>query len=254
MDPTLALEDLLAAMDGVVDSFLAEQRLNHPPVDWVEVALGLPGLVHESRENASPMARKREAKRGRMILTEGNGEEKNQWIAAQTLTHSLLPRVVTRLGGAEGDKVPAAWSKLMVGRLMVPPGWFRSLWREHQGDFRILQKAFGETPLEFLVQAMSQVGSEPSVSTLVDHGVVAHRFSNGPRLSRQLLPMENEVLTYVSTYSRSRRQSGPGMTVWGWPVHTSDWKKEVLRVEFTEDGLPQHPRQKGGDRDDPSVD
>jgi hypothetical protein len=46
---------------------------------------------------------------------------------------------------------------------------------------------------------------------------------------RELLPAERECQRYVSHYSRPRVVQAGGWTVQGWPVHRSDWKREILR-------------------------
>ncbi len=234
MDTALGPEDLQLAIDSVVGKFLERLRLFRPPVDWIEVAGALPGLAWQPDDHAAGITRKKAAARGSVMLGDGLADEQNQRIAAQAIAHTLMPELLKQMGAQPGEKAPSAWTRLVVGRLMVPPAWFQTLWRESGGEFPRVLQGFGSTPLELLAARLVE-GSEPAVVTVIDHGVATQRISNGPRVGRGLLDLEKECLEYVNRFSRARQMSSGAMTVWGWPIHRADWKKELLRTLFVED-------------------
>src|SRR5260370_1141732 len=51
-----------------------------------------------------------------------------------------------------------------------------------------------------------------------------------PLMDRLALePAEVKCQRYVHYYSRAKRIQEDGWTVHGWPVHQTDWKREILR-------------------------
>ena len=235
MDEAMNLLDLHSAIDRVVGSYLESMRLFQPPVDWVELALSIPGIQRETAHEATGLSRKRAASKGKLLLGDSLKEESRQRLAAQAIAHFLLPRVGDILGAESGEKLPAGWVRALVDRLMVPPLWFRDIWRNVEGDFAKVLTRFAFTPMELVAQRLLD-SAEPTVLSIIDHGTLAHRASNGPRAGKVLWPVEKECREYVAHFSRARRISQGGMTVWGWPIHQSDWKKEVLRTVLSEDG------------------
>jgi hypothetical protein len=235
MDAGLTLEDLQHAIDRVVGNYLEGMRIYRPPVDWVDLAQSISGIRTEVRDEATGLGRKRAASQGKLLLGESLREESRQRLAAQTIAHSLIPQVGEALGAETGEKLPSAWVRILVERLMVPPGWFREVWREVEGNLSKALDRFEGTPIDLVAQRLLD-SPEPTVLSIVDHGALVHRASNGPRLGKTLWPLEKECLAYVANFSRARRMSQGGMTVWCWPIHKSDWKKEILRTVVSEDG------------------
>src|SRR2546421_557072 len=71
---------------------------------------------------------------------------------------------------------------------------------------------------------------EPCVVTVIDNERVSRRKSNAWRVTRRLEPAEQQCQRYVNHYSRPRVVREGRWTVQGWPVHQSDWKREILRT------------------------
>jgi len=235
MDAGLTLEDLQHAIDRVVGNYLEGMRLYRPPVDWVDLAQSISGIRTEVSEEATGLGRKRAASQGKLLLGESLREESRQRLAAQTIAHSLIPQVGEALGVETGEKLPSVWVRILVERLMVPPAWFREVWREIEGNLAKALDRFEGTPIDLVAQRLLD-SPEPTVLSIVDHGALVLRASNGPRPGKTLWPLEKECLAYVANFSRTRRMSQGGMTVWCWPIHKSDWKKEILRTVVSEDG------------------
>ena len=70
---------------------------------------------------------------------------------------------------------------------------------------------------------------EPCVITVVENDHVHRRRSNAWRVDKTLHPAEARVPALRPHYSRPRVVSADGWTVQGWPVHSPDWKREILR-------------------------
>ncbi len=235
MNEALNLADLHSAIDRVVGTFLESMRLFQPPVDWVELAVSIPGIRRETAQEATGLSRRRAASKGKLLFADSLKEESRQRLAAQAISQFLLPKVGDILGIEDGERPPTSWVRALVERLMVPPLWFRDVWRDENGDFVKVLNRFAFTPLEIVAQRLLD-DSEPTVLSIIDHGSLTHRASNGPRAGKVLWPLEKECFEYISHFSRTRRLSQGGMTVSGWPIHQSDWKKEVLRTVLAEDG------------------
>jgi hypothetical protein len=71
---------------------------------------------------------------------------------------------------------------------------------------------------------------EQSLITIVDNGRVTRRRANLWRAPRGLSEAERECQQYVHEHCRPQRVRRDGWTVWGWPVHRVDWRREVLRA------------------------
>ena len=80
---------------------------------------------------------------------------------------------------------------------------------------------------------------ESCVVTVIDNDHVSRRRSNGPRcVARELAPRPSKQCQQYGQPSRSASgRSGPdGISVRGLaPVHTPDWKREILRSTFDSD-------------------
>jgi hypothetical protein len=78
--------------------------------------------------------------------------------------------------------------------------------------------------------------AEPCVITIVDNGQVSQRKSNAWRVGRALSPVEEDCQRYVRHFSRPYAVRERGWAVQGWPIHRSDWKREILRSIIEEPG------------------
>jgi hypothetical protein len=124
---------------------------------------------------------------------------------------------------------------LVAERLLVPGRWFESDARTAGYDLEELVSRYPTAAPELIAWQLLEL-PEPCVITVVNNGHVQKRRSNAWRVRRELVPAERQCQEYVHHYSRPHQTREGGWTVHGWPVHRSDWKKEILRSVCDEDG------------------
>jgi hypothetical protein len=222
----LSPEEIHHAVDRVVDEVLGEAGVAGPPVDAVALAL--------ARLGPDPGA----GRRGKKAAAEDLSPEQRQWLAAQRLGEHCKPRLLRRLGvapeEARGLGGPSLVS-LFATHLLLPTGWFSADARSLCGEVPELARRYRTAGVGRVAVRLLDL-PEPCVITVVDNEHVTQRRSNAWRVRRELEPAEQECQRYVHHYSRPRVVRGGGWTVWGWPFHQSDWKREVLRSVGEGDG------------------
>jgi hypothetical protein len=72
-------------------------------------------------------------------------------------------------------------------------------------------------------------GPEACIVTIVDNAHIYRRRSNSYPIRKKLEPAEEKCQRYVHHHGRAKRVQENGWTVYGWPVHQADWKREILR-------------------------
>jgi Zn-dependent peptidase ImmA (M78 family) len=164
-------------------------------------------------------------------------EERHQWTVAHEIGEHLKPALLRRLGLApEQTKAMAGESlaNLFAYRLLVPSCWFAGDAPSAGYDLLQLKARYATASHEVIAWRFLDL-PEPCVITIVDNDHVSRRRSNHWRVTRELAPAERACQRYVNHYSRPRVVREAGWTVQGWPVHQSDWKREVLRSVIEDD-------------------
>jgi hypothetical protein len=229
----LTREELLAAVDAVAADLLAAAGVHQPPVDAVKIAwrhLGLALSAGSSRRGCG----------GRQSAEAGDGDpDRQQWLAAQVVGDHLKPRVMERLG------VPTEASRAMLGesvanlfafRLLLPTPWFREAARACEYDLFALKAQFSTAGHDVLAWRMLDL-DEPCIVTIHDNGSIVRRKGNAFRPPKTLSRAESECLAHIREYSRPCEVSADGWRVQGWPVHTVDWRREILRSVVDEEAM-----------------
>src|SRR5262249_49668144 len=101
-------------------------------------------------------------------------------------------------------------------------------------DLPALKEAFRTASHEVIVWRLLDL-PEPCALTIIDNIEIHRRRSNAWRLPRRLAPAGQECQTSVHRYSRPAVVRARGWTVQGWPLHSLDWKREVLRSVVDEE-------------------
>ena len=65
--------------------------------------------------------------------------------------------------------------------------------------------------------------------TIIDNEKITRRRSNAWPTRKKLEPAEEKCVRYVHNHGVAKRVQEAGWTVEGWPVHQTDWKREILR-------------------------
>jgi hypothetical protein len=222
----LTREDLLAAVDAVIADLLEAARVHQPPVDAVTLARRHLGI-------AMP------AEAGRQGGSNSTSPERRQWNTAQEIGATLKPRILEWLGIPREDKralTGESVSTLFAFRLLLPTPWFIEAARGCEYDLPALQEQFSTASSEVIALRLLDL-DEPCIITIHDNGSIVRRKGNAYRPPKTLARAERECLEQVCEYSRPYTTSADGWRVQGWPVHTVDWRREILRSVVDEEAV-----------------
>jgi hypothetical protein len=111
---------------------------------------------------------------------------------------------------------------------LLPGDWFGDDARRLEHDVLELKKLYTTAAPDAVAWRLLDL-PHPCIITVVDNDHVQRRRSNAWRVRRELEAPERECQRYVNHFSRPRVVCADGWTVQGWPVHQSDWKREILR-------------------------
>ena len=238
-------EEVVAVIDQVVGELLDRAGVSEPPVDAIALAQRHLGMVVclDRRQQQRGRAQ-RAGRRPQIILRPEPTEERHQWTVAHEIGEHLRPELLRRLRlEPEEAKAMAGESltNLFSSRLLVPSRWLVKDAPELAYDVLELKQRYRTASHEVIALRFLDL-PEPCIITIVDNDHIHRRKSNGPRIrTGELTPVEEKCQRYVHRYSRPRLVQEKSWTVQGWPVHQSDWKREILRsvVEEGAEGLAE---------------
>jgi hypothetical protein len=231
----LARDEVLAAIDRLVDDVLALAAVTQPPVSAIELAKRL-GLQVRFDESGSRPGKDRLSSAAAVGLKPEASEEARQWLAARAIGLHYKKDLMARLDAADdGPRIAGeSLGNLFAYRLLVPTCWLADDIKAMGYDLPALKERYRTASHEVIAWRFLDL-PEPCIVTVVDNDVVSRRRSNGVHVTRQLSPPERQCQRYVNHYSRPRTVQAQGWTVHGWPVHRTDWKREILRSTVEED-------------------
>jgi Zn-dependent peptidase ImmA (M78 family) len=234
----LPREDVVAAIDQMIEELLEAARIAAPPVDAIALAQRHLGMV--------VCLDKRQTQRGRAQRSLGQQqiylrpeptEERHQWTVAHEIGEHLKTELLQRLGVEPGQTRAMAGeslANLFAYHLLVPTCWFAADAREMDFNLLQLKKRYQTSSHEVIAWRFLDLG-EPCVVTIIDNDHVSRRRSNARRITRTLELAEAKCQRYVHQHGRVKLVRGPGIEVQGWPVHSPEWKREILRTVIEED-------------------
>jgi hypothetical protein len=228
----LPREDVYAVIDRAVVELLDAAGMHEPPVDAIALAQKHLGMVVglDKRQEQRGRAQRSGGQR-QIFLRPEPTEERHQWTVAHEIGEHEKSALLQRLGIPPEQTRPLAGeslANLFAHRLLVPTGWFASDALACEYELPRLKERYRTTSHEVIAWRMLDLPS-PCIITIIDNDHVHRRRSNAWPVNRQLTSAEEECRKYVNYYSRPRRVQKDGCTVQGWPIHQSDWKREILR-------------------------
>jgi Zn-dependent peptidase ImmA (M78 family) len=225
-------EDIVAVIDRMVDELLDRAAVPNPPVDAIALAqrhLGM--IVALDRRQRQRGRAQRAGRRPQIFLRPEPTEERHQWTVAHEIGEHLKPELLRRLHpdmeqarGLTGESL----ANLFSSRLLVPTRWFTADAPAHDYDLLELKKRYSTASHEVIALRFLDL-PEPCIVTIIDNDHIHRRKSNGPRIRKELTSVEEKCQRYVNKHGKPRVLREKGWTVQGWPVHTPDWKREILR-------------------------
>jgi hypothetical protein len=124
-------------------------------------------------------------------------------------------------------------ANLFAYRLLVPALWFAQDASELDFDVPELKRRYRTASHEVIAWRFLDL-AEPCVITIVDNDHVHRRRSNCVRVTKSLESVERECQRYVHQHGRARVVRKDRWTVFGWPIHQGEWKREILRTVVDE--------------------
>ena len=235
----LERESVVTVIDQMVEELLESAGIQQPPVDAIALAQRRLGMVVcvDGRQPQRGRAQ-RSGGRRQIFLRPEPTPERHQWTVAHEIGEHFKSSLLTRLGADPAGTRPMAGeslANLFAYRLLVPTCWFAGAARDCDYDVLKLKSRFRTSSHEVVAWRLLDL-PEPSIITIMDNDHVSRRRSNHWPIRRELAPPERACQQYVNYYSRPHRVQEDGWTVHGWPVHQTDWKREILRSVLDADG------------------
>jgi hypothetical protein len=232
MRDELSRQEVIEVVDRVIDDLLRGAGIELPPVDAIALAQGpLQMVVCLDKRQEQRGRAQRAAGRKQIFLRPEPNEERHQWTVAHEIGEHLKAGVMERLG-ADPEKTRAmageSLANLFAHRLLTPTTWFAVDARELKYDIPQLKKRYRTASHEVIAKRFLDL-TEPCIITIIDNDSVSFRRGVAVRAPKQLVAPEKECQEYVHYYSRPRLVQAEGWSVHGWPVHQTDWKREILR-------------------------
>src|SRR4051812_19289255 len=238
MSDELPREDVLAAVDRLVDETLDRARVTEPPVDAIALAQGHLGMVVcLDRRQPQRGRAQRSGGKAQIYLRPEPREERHQWTVAHEIGEHFKPQLLQLLGIEPDQTHPMfgeSLANLFAHRLLVPTRWFADDAPALEYDLLELKKRYRTSSHEVLAWRWLDLPS-PCIVTIIDNGRISKRRSNAWNTRRRLEPVEEKCQRYVTEHSKPKLLRDVGWTVQGWPVHQIDWKREVLRSVVDEE-------------------
>ncbi|MGF1582388.1 MAG: ImmA/IrrE family metallo-endopeptidase [Gemmataceae bacterium] len=231
-------EEIVAALDDIVSELLDQAGVSEPPVDAIALAqshLGIPVSLDTRQE---PRGRvQRIGRRPRIYLRPEPTEERHQWTVAHEIGRHFKSQIHERLDldpeeakALTGDSLHTLFSS----RLLVPTIWFAEDAKALDFNLLELKKRYTTSSNEVIARRMLDL-PYPTIITVVDNGTVTKRKTNGPEIkATEMEPVEQRCWEYVNQNSLPRIVTEGNWTVQGWPIHQTDWKREILRTVVDE--------------------
>jgi hypothetical protein len=233
-------EELVEAIDRLVNGLLDRAGVTQPPVDVLAVAeehLGIPVTrvdPVEEDERGRPRPRPRAARPAGagIVLSPGMTEEQRQKAAADGIARTLMPEVLRKLGmvpGSETKPFIAHVRGLVVPRLLIPNRLLRPALKACRYDVAELHRAFRTAPIEMVALRLLDL-DEACVIAVVDDGVVSLRRANRFAAGKKLEPAEQACLDRVMKLDVPQRLRDGEWVVAGWPVPNRPFRRILLRA------------------------
>ncbi|MBI2804994.1 MAG: ImmA/IrrE family metallo-endopeptidase [Planctomycetes bacterium] len=232
MHDDLPREDMIAAIDRMVEELLHSAGITQPPVDAIALAqrhLGMT-VILDQRQPQRGRAQRMMGKR-QIFLKPEPREERHQWTVAHEIGEHLKSELLECL------EIPPHEARAMIGeslanlfayRLLVPTCWFAEDARTLDYDLLALKQRYATSSHEVIAWRWLDL-TAPCVVTILDKERITRRRSNAWATRRQLLPVEERCWRIVNEHGNPAMLRDDEWTVQGWPVHELDWKREVLR-------------------------
>ena len=154
-----------------------------------------------------------------------NGHEIGEVFAVQVFDHL----------GVDPREAPSGTRELVAnqlgGRLLLPRDLFGNAGRDCDWDLTKLKTEFATASHELIARRMLDFPPRV-VITIFDHGRRTFRRGNLSGRTPALTTMEMAAWRFAYASGQPATESDVTCRVQAWPIHESDWKREILRAEW----------------------
>ncbi len=240
MLPEIPQEEFAATLDAVATETLAKAGIGEPPIDAVAIAkcLGL-AVAWDDRQSG----------RARIVnLASGGGElgksiflrhderlEREHWAVAHEIGESLAERVFADLG-IDPLAAPKHARELVANgiasRLLLPRDMFGVDGAASNWDLLALKDRYTTASHELIARRMLDFPS-PVIIAVYDQNRRTWRKTNLPARLPKASPREIECRRQCHELGEMVHCNG-SPTIRVWPIHESQWQREIVRVEIDE--------------------
>ena len=240
MLPEIAPEELMAVLEAIALSLLADAGVERPPVDAFALAAALSITVaHDaSQRSRARFVRlidyRRQDAKPTIFLRPEPRKERRHWAVAHEVGEAAAWRVFAALTIDPREADPMARetvANLLASRILLPGAWFAADAASCAWDLLRLKAIYRTASHELIARRMLDFPA-PVVISLFDQRQLSWRRSNIP--GRAPPPSAAELRCWRDVHQRNRRQAvdDGGRSIRGWPVHEEHWRREILRTEW----------------------
>lgn len=244
MLPELTQEEFSVALDEVAGQAIDALRADGPPVDALALAraLGLIVAWDEGQAGRGRIVRLPRFSVGRspatILVRSDPRPERVQWAIAHEIGEVRACEVFERLRVDPREAPPGTRETVanqLAGRLLLPRAWFAAAGDDCGWDLLELKARFSSASHELVARRMLDFGP-PIAITIFDHGRRTFRRGNLPTRLPPLVPLELAAWRAAHASGQAVVEEDHLCRVQAWPVHESDWKREILRTHWHDDG------------------
>ena len=237
----LAHEEIAAALDSLVVALLSQAGIVQPPVNAVDLArrLGMTVAADDRQPSRGRLVRLgtgRASQQAAIVVRPEPRGERLQWTVAHEIGETQVERLFHTLSIDPRETDTTAreqFANQLAGRLLLPTRWFESIAKQTDWDLLALKAAFETASHELIARRMLDFPS-PLVITVFDNGRQTWRLCNLPSRLPPLTPTERECWQNAHQTSHANSRECDLCTVQAWPIHETNWKREILRTTFIE--------------------
>jgi Zn-dependent peptidase ImmA (M78 family) len=232
MREDLTREEVTHVVDRLIEELLTEAGVTEPPVDAIKLAQGRLGMI-VCLDNRQPQRGRsqRAAGKKQIYLRPEPTEERHQWTVAHEIGEHLKTTLLERLSlepEVTRSMAGESLANLFAHRLLVPTCWYADDAANLEYDLPQLKKRYRTASHEVLALRMLDLPA-PCIITIIDNDHIHKRRSNAWPVRKKLEPAEERCRIRVNKDGKPHTVRSAGWTVRGWPVHQTDWKREILR-------------------------
>lgn len=233
MKDDMPREEVVAVLDQIVEELLDQAGITGPPVDAIALAqkhLGMTVVLDRRQQSRGRV--QRAGKKPQIFLRPEPTEERHQWTVAHEIGLHFKQQIHERLN-LDPEEAKAltgeSLANLFSSRLLVPMKWFADAAKELAFDLTELKKRFSTASHEVIALRFLDL-PQPTIITVIDKDEIHRRKSNGPAMrAKELEAVEEKCWKLVNRTGKPKTISEGNWTVQGWPIHQTDWKREILR-------------------------